>query len=85
MRIAFTPAFLRQIKKLDPALQEEVIEKTELFKDKESHKILKAHKLKGPFSGLHSFSVNYKTRIVFEYIGKEEALFHAIGDHDVYK
>ena len=85
MQIVFTPAFLRQIKKLDPALQEEVIEKTELFKDKENHKMLKAHKLKGPLFGLHSFSVNYKTRIVFEYMGREEALFHAIGDHDIYK
>ena len=85
MRVAFTPAFLRQVKKLNPALQEEVVEKAELFINEKNHKMLKAHKLKGPLSGLHSFSVNYKTRIVFEYTGKEEALFHAIGDHDIYK
>ena len=85
MRIAFTPAFLRQMKKLTPTLQEEVFEKTELLKDSKNHKSLKVHKLKGPFIGCYGFSVNYKIRIVFEYISKDEIVFHSIGDHSVYQ
>lgn len=85
MNIAFTPAFLRQMRKLDVSLQEEVLEKTELLKEIKNHKSLKVHKLKGPFVGCCSFSVNYKIRIVFEYIGKDEVVFHAIGDHSIYQ
>ncbi len=85
MKIAFTPSFIRQMKKLDPVLREEVFEKTGLFKDIRNHKMLKVHKLKGSFSSCHSFSVNYKIRIVFEYMSKDEVVFHSIGDHSIYQ
>mgnify|MGYP001565549081 FL=1 len=85
--IKYAPAFLRKLKKLETGLREEAIEKIELFTSEENHKILKLHKLKGRFGGCYSFSVNYKTRIVFMYIAKskKEAVLLAIGDHDIYK
>lgn len=74
------------LKALPHDLQEEAIEKIEVFKDVKSHKSLKVHKLRNRLRGRHSFSVNYKTRIVFKYVGKpKEALLLAIGDHDIYK
>lgn len=85
MDIKFKPNFVRQFNRLEPALQEEVVEKVELFKKIKNHKQLKVHKLKGRLKGRFSFSVNYKTRIVFAYISKKEAVLLAIGDRDLYK
>ncbi|MBM2817945.1 MAG: hypothetical protein HW401_535 [Parcubacteria group bacterium] len=85
MKVYFKPTFVRKLKSLEAALQDEVVEKIELFKDEKNHKQLKVHKLRGVLSGRYSFSVNYKTRIVFSYLSKNEAVLLAVGDHDVYK
>ena len=71
--------------KLEKALLYEALEKIELFKNENNHKMLKVHKLHGSFSNYLSFSVNYKFRIIFRYISKSEVLFLDIGDHDIYK
>ena len=84
MEIAYKPTFVRQFDKLEPALQEEVLEKLELFRGVKNHKQLKVHKLHGHLSGRYSFSVNYKTRIVFSYVSKKEVVLLTIGDHVVY-
>lgn len=85
MDIRFKPTFIRQFNRLEAALQDEVVEKIELFRDPGNHKQLKVHKLKGRLKGRFGFSVNYQTRIVFLYISKKEVALLAVGDHDVYK
>jgi toxin HigB-1 len=87
MVISYTPSFLRLFKSLPEGLQDEVIEKIDLFKNEKNHKALKVHKLTGRLKGRYSFSVNYKTRIIFIYTFKKpkEATLLAVGDHDVYK
>ena len=85
MKVSFLPVFAKKFNKLELALQEEVLEKIELFKDEKNHKQLKVHKLKGVLSGRYSFSVNYQTRIVFLYLSKNEAVLLVVGDHEVYK
>ncbi len=85
MEVLFKPNFIRQFNRLEPALQDEVFEKIELFKDAKFHKQLKVHKLKGRLKGRYSFSVNYQTRIVFTYVSKREIVLLAVGDHNVYK
>ncbi|MBU6431235.1 MAG: hypothetical protein KGJ58_03275 [Patescibacteria group bacterium] len=85
LKVNFKPTFIKQFKKFETALQEETFEKIELFKDTKNHKQLKVHKLNGVLSGRYSFSVNYKTKIVFLYLSKNEAVLLSIGDHDVYK
>lgn len=84
LKVFYTPAFIKQVDKFETDLYEEIIEKIELFKNPINHRKLKVHKLKGMLAGRFSFSVNYKTRIVFAYISKNEVLLHAIGNHDVY-
>ena len=84
LKIFYTPSFIKQIGKLETDLYDEVVEKVELLKNPINHEQLKAHKLKGVLTGRFSFSVNYKTRIVFTYISKNEILLHALGDHSVY-
>mgnify|MGYP001571473553 CR=1 FL=1 len=84
MEIAYTPAFIRQFNVLPLELQEEVLEKTELFKDRKNHKALKVHKLHGRLASRYGFSIDYKNRIVFTYLEKDEVVFLAVGDHDIY-
>ncbi len=85
MKVAYTPAFVKQFNSLPNELQEEVLEKTELFKDRKNYKALKVHKLHGRFASRYGFSIDYKNRIVFEYLTKDEVVFMAVGDHDIYK
>ncbi len=85
MVISYKPSFVRELKKLPPDLQEEVLERIELFKNTENHKKLKVHKLKGRLGNYYSFSVTYSHRIVFGFESKTEIILIAIGDHDVYK
>lgn len=84
MKVRFLPIFARHLSRLDPKLQQEAIEKIELFKDKRNHEQLKVHRLHGRLAGRYSFYVNYKTRIVFSYLSKNEVVLLAIGDHAVY-
>ncbi|PIP87096.1 hypothetical protein COW81_02075 [Candidatus Campbellbacteria bacterium CG22_combo_CG10-13_8_21_14_all_36_13] len=85
MEVSYLPQFIKMFNSLPKELQDEALEKIILFKNKINHKQLKVHKLNGPLKDRHSFSVNYKTRIVFKYISKKEAVLLAIGNHNVYK
>jgi mRNA-degrading endonuclease YafQ of YafQ-DinJ toxin-antitoxin module len=85
MDISYTPTFIKQLASLEKDLQSEAIEKIELFLDTKNHLQLKTHKLKGRLKGKYSFSVNYKTRIVFSFLSRNEVVLLAVGDHDVYK
>jgi len=84
MKIGYKATFVHRFNKFDIALQEEVLEKIELFKNPKNHKQLKVHKLHGLLVGRYSFSVNYKIRIVFSYVSKKEVVLLSIGDHAVY-
>ena len=85
MMISYKPTFVRQFKKLEKPLQEEAFEKIELFKKSINHKKLQVHKLKGVLRGRYSFAVNYRYRIVFMYLSKQEVVLLAIGDHLIYQ
>lgn len=83
MKITYSPRFLRRFKKLETNLQAEAKEKIKLFEQDPSHPFLKTHKLSGRLEQ-YSFSVNYKYRIIFAYISKEEVYLLTIGNHAVY-
>lgn len=85
MRVSYTRAFFKRLGKYEEDFQREIFGKIEEFKKVENHKQLKVHKLHGKFSKCFSFSVDFRTRIVFEYISKDEVVLLSIGDHDIYK
>ena len=85
INIIYSPVFVKQFGKLNKDFQDEVIQKIELFKNKDNHILLKVHKLHGKLKEQYSFYINYKTRIVFMWGDNKEALFFALGDHDLYK
>lgn len=85
VEVSYKPSFIRQFKKLPQALQEEALDKIELFKDPENHAYLRVHKLKGWLEADYSFSVNFRYRIVFMWeVRNKSAILLAIGDHAVY-
>ncbi len=85
IKFIYAPSFLKQLKKIEPSLKEEILEKIDLFENEKNHEYLKVHKLHGKFSGCFSFSVNYKIRIVFQYMSKDEVAILSVGDHDSYR
>lgn len=84
MEVSYTRVFVKRLSKYDGEFNGIILEKIEEFKDPKNHEHLKIHKLHGKFSKFFSFSINYKTRIVFEYVSKKEVALLSIGDHDVY-
>ena len=85
IELIYTPNFIKEFKKLEYALGEEVLDKINLYKNRKNHQQLKVHKLHRKLTGRYSFSVNYKTCIVFRYVSKKIAAILSVGDHDVYK
>jgi len=85
MEILYKGIFVRQLNKLTKDLQDEVLEKIEMFRNRKNHEPLKVHKLHGPFKDCYSFSVNYEYRIIFSYESRKEIVLLAIGKHDLYK
>ena len=84
--VKFSHEFLRELGKLSRPLQMEAIEKIELLKNRNNHRLLHVHKLRGRFAGCWSFSVNYRFRIVFAYPSKSKGsvVLITIGDHSIY-
>lgn len=85
IEVNFSPSFVRCMHSLPKNLQEEVHERIDLFRQKKNHKFLKVHKLKGKMNGCYSFSVDYRTRIVFEYFDSKSVVLLVVGDHSVYE
>jgi addiction module RelE/StbE family toxin len=85
INIKFKPKFLKQMGKFPSDLYGEVREKIALFQNEPNHPFLKTHKLHGKLSNCWSFSVNYRYRIVFQYLSKKEVVLLCVGDHELYK
>jgi mRNA-degrading endonuclease YafQ of YafQ-DinJ toxin-antitoxin module len=81
----YTKSFIRQFERLPSSLQDLAYLKIDLFKRDQKSPLLKVHKLHGKLAGFLSFSIDFKTRVVFEYITPEIISFVKIGDHDVYR
>lgn len=87
IKIYFSNSFEKDLRSLEEDLQDEVFEKVEMLKNRSNHNALKVHKSKGALVDKYSFSVNYKFRIIFDYMkgAKGEIRLHAIGGHEIYK
>ena len=85
IQVGYVSSFVKAFNDLEPDLQEEVIQKIELFRDRKNHRQLGVHKLRGKLADRYAFSVNYKIRVVFHYLNPDTVNCVAVGDHDVYK
>ncbi|MEK7536134.1 MAG: type II toxin-antitoxin system mRNA interferase toxin, RelE/StbE family [Patescibacteria group bacterium] len=85
MQIVYLASFARMAKKLGPEVKKQARERTEIFQNDVFDPRLKTHKLHGKMAGLWAFWINNRDRIVFEFGGKDEIIFHFVGDHSVYE
>ncbi len=85
MKLVYHPRFLKQYALLEKEYRAIVKEKMMLLLDIRNHKALKVHKLHGKMKNQNAFSVDYHTRVVFEYLDKKTIAFLDIGIHDIYK
>jgi addiction module RelE/StbE family toxin len=83
--IFYSPAFKRAYKKLPSSIQETTKGKILLFISEPFHPNLKTHKLSGDIRGFWAFSIDYHNRVIFEFIGKQQVIFHGVGDHSIYR
>ena len=85
LNLQYAPAFFKQFTKLEPALQEKVLQAVELFKDRKNHRRLEVHKLSGVMRGRLAFSVDFRNRVVFAWVSADEVALLAVGGHDIYQ
>lgn len=85
MKIFYTKKFEREYKKLNKDIKLKIESRENVFRKNPFSLTLKTHKLSGELEGFWSFSVDFKNRIVFEFIDNKTIFFHSIGDHDIYK
>ena len=83
--LVYTPKFVRQWKKLEFALQEEVERCLAELRKNPKRASLKIHKLTGKLRGFLSCSVNYRYRIIFEWDHPKTIAVLSVGNHDVYR
>ncbi|MDA1038275.1 MAG: type II toxin-antitoxin system mRNA interferase toxin, RelE/StbE family [bacterium] len=84
MEIFYTSRFKREAKKLSKTLRPVVEERFLWFQENPSDPRLHMHKLRGGLRGFCAFSINATIRVIFEFDGKQKAVFHSIGDHSIY-
>ena len=69
--IIYAPEFKRDYKKLSDVLRIAVKERSALFQENPFHPLLRTHKLTGALSGVWSYSIDFRIRILFEFIGNQ--------------
>lgn len=84
-KVYLSKKFLKSIKKLTAVETRLYLSKYRIFLEDPYDVRLKSHALKGELKGLHSFSVNYSIRVLFEFVSETEVSFDNIGTHEVYK
>ena len=85
MKIYYSSKFRREYKKLSPTLKLVAETKEEIFRKDTYDPRLKTHLLTGSHRGFCDFSIDSKTRIIFEFKSKLVVWFHSAGSHDIYK
>lgn len=84
MDIYYTPNFKRQYKKLPEKIKDLAEVQEKIFVSNPFNPRLETHKLHGRFKDFWSFSIDVKYRIIFEFAEDNKAVFHSVGNHDIY-
>jgi len=84
-KIYYTPTFKKGWQKLPKKVKKKAIKKEKLFRQDAFHPNLLSHKLTGKLKNYWSFSIDYRSRIVFRFLKKGEVLFVDAGGHEIYK
>lgn len=85
MEIIYSPQFARDYRRLPETTRRKAEEKEKIFRVNPFDNRLKTHKLSGRLADCFAFSIDYRYRIIFEFLDGKKLIFHAIGDHSIYK
>lgn len=85
LTMLYAPEFKRDYKKLPKRVRERVKERGALFEQEPFHPLLKTHKLSGKLSGTWAFSVDFRHRVLFEFLDTDAVLLLRVGDHALYR
>lgn len=85
MKALYSPCFVRRYKKLPSKIKALIENNEKIFLKNPFDKKLKTHKLTGKLKGLWAFSVDYKYRIIFEFMNKDTVYLHSVGTHRIYR
>jgi len=83
--ILYAPEFKRDYKKLPRDLRTQLKLKGEVFQLNPFHPLLRTHKLAGKLKGFWSFSIDFRNRVLFEFLSNNEILLLRAGDHSLYQ
>ncbi len=85
MEIIYSQKFAKEYKKLSESVKRIAEIKEKIFRKNPFDPKLKTHRLKGRLKDFYSFSIDYKYRIIFEFLkNKKVVYFHLVGKHDIY-
>jgi len=84
MLLHYTSHFLRNARKLSKSERSQLLKAVEKFENDPFAAALKTHKLQGNLNESWAFSVNYKLRVLFRFMEKNEALLYEVGGHSIY-
>jgi len=79
--------FAASFKKLDPQLQQRLIEREKLFRSNAYHPGLKTHKLEGGLGekDFYAYYVDDSLRVMFKFMTSDEVLYVDVNDHRIYR
>jgi mRNA interferase YafQ len=88
--LIWTPTFVRAFKRLvkkNPELRPQIEQVLQQIAEDPFLPSLRSHKLKGDLSGRWSCSIDYRNRILFNFVtnfdsGEEEIFLLTLGSHD---
>lgn len=84
-RVHITSPFTKSYRKLPNQIQELAKKKDKWFRNNAFDSRLEAHKLRGELQGYWSYSVNDAYRVLFRFVGGDEAIYYDIGTHGIYQ
>lgn len=83
-KIFTTPHFDRAYRGLPPLVRRAAVARDLIFRANALDPRLKTHPLRGKLKGLWAYSVDHSHRILFEFLGPDEVLYHDAGSHAIY-
>lgn len=85
MKIYYSSKFAKEYKRLPQKIKLAAEKKEKIFRKNPFDSRLKTHKLTGKLKDYHAFSIDYQSRIIFEFTDKDIIWFHSVGTHAIYK
>lgn len=85
MKIYYSSKFAREYKRLPKRVKLLAEKKEIIFRKNPFDPRLKTHKLSGKLKDYYSFSIDFQTRIIFEFRDKNTIWFHSVGTHEIYR